>query len=247
MKNVMKMSKVKSIVTRMGQRHFIMPLLLTLMFGLGQSASVKAGTLDAVFANGDFEQRNRVCLGAGGFTCSDVSTDTNDSRGVALGLVNADSNLDAAFSNMKQRNRVCLGDGAGGFTCSDVSTDTNNSFGVALGNFDTLLQLDHFKCYKATREIPRFEELDVNLSDQFENKNTTVKNPVLVCNPVDKDGEGIINSNDHLVCYNIRDVRGQPKFEKREVLTSNQFGDLSLQVGGPDILCVPSEKIDLGP
>ena len=43
------------------------------------------GNLDAVFAN--VGQRNRVCLGAGagGFTsCSDVSTDSNSSFGVAL-------------------------------------------------------------------------------------------------------------------------------------------------------------------
>jgi hypothetical protein len=48
-------------------------------------------TLDAVFANSG--QRNRVCLGNGdgtfgtpGNECSDVSTDTNNSGGMALGL-----------------------------------------------------------------------------------------------------------------------------------------------------------------
>ncbi len=42
------------------------------------------GNLDAVFANSAVS--NRVCQGdgAGGFTCADVSTDTNTSRGVAL-------------------------------------------------------------------------------------------------------------------------------------------------------------------
>ena len=111
MKNVMKMSKVKSVTIRMGHWHLVMPLLLTLMFGLGQAASVKAENLDAVFSN--FVQPNRVCLGdgSGGFACSDVSTDTNQSEDVALGLVNADSNLDAVFSNAVQPNRVCLGDG----------------------------------------------------------------------------------------------------------------------------------------
>jgi putative cell wall-binding protein len=89
------------------------------------------GDLDAVFANG---QNNRVCLGngLGGFTCSDVSTDTNASSNVAVGDVNRDGDPDAVFANGGQRNRVCLGDGSGGFTCSDVSTDTNDSHGVAL-------------------------------------------------------------------------------------------------------------------
>ena len=46
--------------------------------------------LDAVFANTDSgEASNQVCLGdgTGRFTCSDVSTDTDDSFGVALGEV----------------------------------------------------------------------------------------------------------------------------------------------------------------
>ena len=63
MKNAMKMSKVKSVTTRMGHWHLVMPLLLTLMFALGQTASVKAENLDAIFAN--FNQQNRVCLGDG--------------------------------------------------------------------------------------------------------------------------------------------------------------------------------------
>ncbi|MFB0536122.1 MAG: FG-GAP-like repeat-containing protein, partial [Anaerolineae bacterium] len=94
------------------------------------------GNLDAVFANaGLANQENRVCLGngSGGFTCSDVSSDTNSSIDVALGYVNGDGNLDAVFANLGQRNRVCLGNGLGGFTCSDVSTDTNQSRGVAPG------------------------------------------------------------------------------------------------------------------
>ena len=71
------------------------------------------GNLDAVFANS--LQQNSVCLGdgAGGFTCSDVGTDTKESRGVALGMVDGDTNLDAVFANSNQKNRVCLGNGSG--------------------------------------------------------------------------------------------------------------------------------------
>lgn len=80
--------------------------------------------------------RNRFCAGngAGGFTCSDVSTDANFSKGVILADLNSDSKLDAIFANNNSKqNRFCAGDGAGGFTCSDVSPDTNSSTGVALG------------------------------------------------------------------------------------------------------------------
>ena len=89
--------------------------------------------LDVVF--GDEGRRNRVCLGdgSGGFTCKDVSTDTNDTNGVALGDVDRDGDLDAVFANaFSQRNRVCLGNGAWGFTCSDVSIESNDSMDVAL-------------------------------------------------------------------------------------------------------------------
>ena len=89
--------------------------------------------LDAVFANQN--QPNRVCLGdgAGGFACSDVSSDTNVSLGVGLGDVNNDTIFDAVFVNDRQPNRVCLGNGAGGFTCSDVSPDASAGRSVALG------------------------------------------------------------------------------------------------------------------
>ena len=51
-----------------------------------------------------------MCLGDGdgGFTCSDVSTDSTRNTGVALGDVNNDTFLDAVFATLG-RNRVCLG------------------------------------------------------------------------------------------------------------------------------------------
>ena len=118
---------------------YLLPLLL--IFILSPYASLTRASLDTIFAN--IDQPNRICLGDGtsGFTCSDVSADTNSSEGVALGDVNGDTFLDAVFANIDQPNRICLGDGAGGFTCSDVSADTNDSSSVALGdvNGDTFL------------------------------------------------------------------------------------------------------------
>ena len=55
--------------------------------------------LDAVFANEGFGvQANQVCLGdgTGGFVCSDVSADSNYSRGVALGEVDKAAVIDPA-------------------------------------------------------------------------------------------------------------------------------------------------------
>ncbi len=106
-------------------------------------------TLDAVFANGPTLEANRVCLGNGdgtfgtpGNECTDVSGDTNDSLGVALGFVDGDTTLDAVFANVGGSNRVCLGNGVGGFACSNVSGDTFSSNGVALGDVDGDANLD---------------------------------------------------------------------------------------------------------
>ena len=74
--------------------------------------------LDAVFANAfGAANENRVCEGNGDgtFACSDVSGDTNDTYGVALGDVNGDTILDAVFANYGDENRVCEGNGDGTF------------------------------------------------------------------------------------------------------------------------------------
>ena len=93
-------------------------------------------TLDAVFASDS--QTNRLCLGdgSGGFTCSNISDDTNVTYGVALGFVDGDAILDAVFATGGIANRVCLGNGSGGFSCSNVSDGSNNTVGVALGFVD---------------------------------------------------------------------------------------------------------------
>ena len=119
--------------------HHVLALLL--IFILSSYANLAHATLDTVFANS--KDPNQVCLSNGmdGFTCSDVSADSNNSDGIALGDVNSDDLLDAVFANFLSPNRICLGDGTGGFTCSDVSADANSSQDIALGdvNGDTFL------------------------------------------------------------------------------------------------------------
>jgi hypothetical protein len=108
--------------------------------------------------------------------------------------------------------------------------------------------VDHYKCYAArvARGEPRFVQREVALSDDFEAKDTTVVRPVSVCLPVDKNGEGIANSTDHLVCYDIRDVRGQARFAPRAVEVANQFDvagqPQTLTLTRSDVLCVPSSR-----
>jgi hypothetical protein len=94
------------------------------------------GHVDAVFSNND-GQPHRVCAGdgAGGFTCTDVASELGRTfSSVALGHVDADTNLDVVFGDGAE-NRVCLGDGLGNFTgCHDVEASpvTGRSEDVAL-------------------------------------------------------------------------------------------------------------------
>jgi hypothetical protein len=104
------------------------------------------GYLDAVFANET--QPNSVCFGDGygGFTCSNVNSDSLRSQDVALGDFNGDGNIDAMFANsisaISMHNRVCLGDGAGAFACADAGPDERGSQGVALGDLNGDGKLD---------------------------------------------------------------------------------------------------------
>jgi hypothetical protein len=110
---------------------------------------------------------------------------------------------------------------------------------------------NHFKCYKV-REKPgsRFTERTVSVADQFETKSTRVIRPLLLCNPVDKNGEGIPSPSCHLVCYRIKDAVGQTPLPPQDVLVTDQFtsGDVHAFTGDcrkVAYLCVPSTKTEL--
>jgi hypothetical protein len=104
--------------------------------------------------------------------------------------------------------------------------------------------LDHFRCYpgKTAKGTPKFESRTVRLVDDFEDKSTVVSAVASLCNPADKQGEGIADATAHLACYKIADAKGQPKLSPAEVVTSDQFGSLALRLSAAAALCVPSEK-----
>ena len=104
--------------------------------------------------------------------------------------------------------------------------------------------LDHLKCYR-TRRISAFVPNGVTLEDQFENVDMTVLRPYRMCNPVDKEGEGINDPTEHQMCYQIRDTVAQPRFRRKEVRVENQFGEQILVVTRPETLCTPAEKDDI--
>jgi hypothetical protein len=99
------------------------------------------------------------------------------------------------------------------------------------------VDIDHFKCYEASGDPV---DINVGLVDQFQGFSTQVGVPFRLCNPADKNGEGIGNPDDHLVCYQLLPPGGFLGFP---IPIANQFFPLAnIDIGQPFGLCVPSTK-----
>ena len=105
-------------------------------------------------------------------------------------------------------------------------------------------QDDAQRCYKAktVRDTPRFQKLDVTLTDEFESKATTLKRPAFLCDATSRDDRVVEDPSAGMTCYKIKDVKGQPKFEREEILTVNAYGVGQLTLRKPSELCVPSGR-----
>jgi hypothetical protein len=102
--------------------------------------------------------------------------------------------------------------------------------------------LDHYKCYAASGDnvAP-----PVSLVDQFQSQPfVSVTVPFAFCNPVEKDGEPIVNTVDHLTCYLTLPAGS---VSVGPVPIRNQFHSATLDVGPPFILCAPSTKEIIAP
>src|SRR5262245_38061959 len=62
--------------------------------------------------------------------------------------------------------------------------------------------LDHFQCYEVKPAF--FASTSVTVQDQFGTMTETVRQPHRICNPANKNGEGIIDPTDHLVGYQTK-------------------------------------------
>ena len=97
-----------------------------------------------------------------------------------------------------------------------------------------------------TKNTPKFEKLEVTVDDPNfeETRDLQVKKPRLFCSPVEKTHGGetteVLNPDNHLVCYDVKKVSGEPKHEKTSVFTNNQFGPEELDTKKEKELCVPS-------
>ncbi len=113
--------------------------------------------------------------------------------------------------------------------------------GEACNSTPLFSALDHFQCYDiddATRLKPRPK---VSLSDQFGLRNNVrvKKRATSYCTPVDKNGEGLTNSDNTLTCYKTEKGRDA----KLNIEISNQFGEQKFKLKKPKLLCVPSIQV----
>jgi hypothetical protein len=112
--------------------------------------------------------------------------------------------------------------------------------------------LNNFKCYEAKTVpgTPAFEPIQVSLSDQFGDTTAEAVVPHQFCTPVDKNGEGIEDPNEHLMCYKLADLPGEAR--PREDLLVRLFDQFFPrgEPGGEDLtartpgqtLCLPAAK-----
>jgi len=121
---------------------------------------------------------------------------------------------------------------------NSATIDLNSGEHVTCTFKNERVPLDHFKCYDAGMTLPY--EVDIDLRDQFGEFKARVKEKERFCNPVSKNGEGILNEDNHLAFYRL--VSGYEEFPAR-VDVNNQFGEQTLNLTRLQSLAVPTRKL----
>jgi hypothetical protein len=138
-----------------------------------------------------------------------------------------------------------------GTACSDASTCTANDIciaGVCTGDLSPDQCLDDFNCYKFRRSgnTPSFTAVNgVGLVDQFESVTAKVSQPKLLCPPANKNAEGVVDPDTHLMSYRIR--QSPRHIRQVGVKVTNQLGSIFVDTLRADLLLVPTAKDLLNP
>jgi len=99
----------------------------------------------------------------------------------------------------------------------------------------------HFRCYIVSQQTPQ-AATTVTLSDQFLSKVAlTVDEPLQFCAPVSKNGEPILEPEEHLTMY----AAAAPLVNHLSIATEDQFGPRILEAVGARVLLVPTQKLEV--
>jgi hypothetical protein len=117
------------------------------------------------------------------------------------------------------------------------------ALGVQL--FTVLAHLNHFQCYRA--RTTGFNQMPVTLADRFGTRSATVRKPLDLCAPADKNGEDpeAPESPFFLTSYKISGAG--PFAQISPVHAENQFGPVALKLKGPSTILVPTGVSQSGP
>jgi hypothetical protein len=97
--------------------------------------------------------------------------------------------------------------------------------------------IEHFKCYQASGSPVN---APAALVDQFQSWGGLALDPFLLCNPADKNGEEVLNFDDHLVCYSVTPTGASLGLS---VPIANQiYPNVNIDLFHPFAVCVPSTK-----
>jgi hypothetical protein len=97
--------------------------------------------------------------------------------------------------------------------------------------------LDHYKCYQGKDlKNPPFVKINAETDDQITAEIVAVQKVKFVCAPVDKNGEGILDADTHLVCYQVKGMNLVPR---PAVEMSTQFQPSRFELKKPKLLCAP--------
>jgi hypothetical protein len=100
--------------------------------------------------------------------------------------------------------------------------------------------IDHFKCYRVRG---KFRAMGLGVTDQFGGITVDLKKPLHLCLAANKNGEGVLDPNTHLLCYQVRITSGTSFHPQPTVFTDNQFGPDTFDLFGPRDLCVASTVV----
>jgi hypothetical protein len=103
-----------------------------------------------------------------------------------------------------------------------------------------MFNVDHFKCYKVA--YAKFRTTGLDIEDQFDRYMIDLKKPSHLCVNVDKNGEGIPDLTQNLLCFKpIVSPGTAPPNMPPVVFTHDQFGSDSFSLYGPRDFCVPAQ------
>jgi hypothetical protein len=101
--------------------------------------------------------------------------------------------------------------------------------------------VDHLMCYKVAKAKQRATGIAVD--DQFGHIVLDVKKPFRLCIPVNKNGEGILDPTQNLLCYKIRQT-SSPFFRGLSpIFINNQFEASQISVDHLRELCLPAQVV----